>query len=283
MRVLLTGASSGIGTATARRLARRGDEIVLVARGREGLRKVKAEVEELGGTAVIAEADITDRDALRQAFELAESTFGGLDAVIANAGAGAYGLFMDTDPEDVDRTIEVTLLGAANTIREAIPHLERTRGTLVVTASVAGLYPMPLAASYSAAKHGLRGLVNSLRIELRASGSPVRLTMVHPGPVDTPFWVNVTPTDIMPPKMPPAIAQDADRIAKALVRALEQPRPEQVVGLAMKAAGLFPRPLRDLALTHIVRYAMRNSGDDEPGRALWRPTGAGEAEKLAER
>ena len=283
MRVLLTGASSGIGAATALRLARRGDHVVLFARSRDGLEEVAREVEQLGGTATIAEADITDRPALHAAFDEAAAALGGLDAVIANAGAGAYGWFRDADPEDVDRTIEVTLLGAANTIRAALPLLERTRGTIVVTASVAGLYPMPLAAAYSAAKHGLRGLVNSLRIELRATGSDVQLAMVHPGPVDTPFWVNVTPEDFMPPKMPPQIAQDADDIAKALVRAIEKPRPEHVVGWAMKAVALVPRPLRDLALTQIVRLAERHAAHDAPGRALWQPVGEGETEKLAER
>jgi NAD(P)-dependent dehydrogenase (short-subunit alcohol dehydrogenase family) len=283
MRVLLTGASSGIGAATARRLAKRGDDVVLVARGREGLDKVAREVEELGGTALVAEADITDREALRGAFDRAVAELGGLDAVIANAGAGAYGLFRDLDPEDVDRTIQVVLIGAANTIREALPHLERSHGTLVATASVAGLYPMPLAAAYSAAKHGLRGLVNSIRIELRATGSDVRIAMVHPGPVDTPFWVNVTPEDFMPPKMPPQIAQDPDEIARQLIRAIEKPRPEQVVGWTMKAVALVPRPLRDLALTQIVRLAIRNAAHDPPGRALWEPSGEGETTQLAKR
>jgi short-subunit dehydrogenase len=178
----------------------------------------------------------------------------------------------------------VTLLGAANTVRIALPHLERTAGTIVLTGSVAGLQPMPLSAAYSASKHGLRGLIESIRLELRATGSSVRLSMVHAGPVDTPFWVNVTPgTGVMPPKMPPVIADDPERIAKALVRALEHPRPEQIVGWTMRAAQFIPRPLRDLALTQIVRLALRNAAHDEPGRALWEPAGAGETKQLAKR
>lgn len=283
MRVLLTGASSGIGAATAERLARRGDHVVLLARGAEGLDRVAARVRGSGGSASIAPADVTDRDGLAAAFDSSAAELGGFDAVIANAGAGAYGLFADTDPADFDRTIEVTLIGAANTIRAALPHLERTRGTIVVTASVAGLYPMPLAAAYSAAKHGLRGLVNSVRIELRAAGSPVRVAMVHPGPVDTPFWTNVTPASFMPPRMPPQVADDPDRIARALVRALDHPRPEQVVGWTMKAVGLVPRPLRDLALTQVVRLAIRHAAHDESGRALWEPAGSGERTRLARR
>jgi short-subunit dehydrogenase len=275
MRILLTGASSGIGAATARRLAARGDDLVLLARSREGLERVGRTI-----GAQLEVADVTDRDALEAAFERA----GELDAVIINAGAAAYGPFTETDPEDIDRTVAVTLLGTANTLRCAIPRLERTGGTIVVTGSVAGRQPMPLAAAYSAAKHGVRGLVESVRLELRAAGSRVRLAQVHPGPVDTPFWTNVAPADgRMPPRMPPWIADDPERIAKALVRALEHPRPETVVGWTMKAAGLVPRPLRDLVLTRIVRYALARAADDEPGRAIWEPAGTGETDVLARR
>ncbi|MEA2124227.1 MAG: hypothetical protein QOI80_1009 [Solirubrobacteraceae bacterium] len=279
MRVLLTGASSGIGAATARRLARRGDDLVLVGRGRAGLERVAGRV-----GARIEVADVTDRDALDAAFERAAAALGGLDAVIANAGAAAYGPFREADPDDVDRTVAVTLLGAANTLRAALPHLEATAGTIVFTGSVAGRYPMPLMSAYAAAKHGLRGLVESVRLELSESGSPVRVAMVHPGPVDTPFWVNVTPAGgRMPPRMPPWVADDPDRIAKTLVRALDRPRPERVVGWTMKAVALVPRPLRDLALTRIVRLAIRHAAHDEPGRALWEPAGTGETDYLAKR
>jgi short-subunit dehydrogenase len=275
MRILLTGASSGIGAATARRLAHRGDDLVLVARNRDGLSRTARAI----GGAQIEVADITDRDALDAAFANA----GALDAVIVNAGGAAYGRFLDTPPEDVDRTIAVTLLGAANTIRAALPRLEESRGTLVVTCSVAGLQPMPLAAAYSAAKHGLRGLVESVRLELRAAGSPVRVAMVHPGPVDTPFWVNVTPAGGMPPRAPSWTADDPDRIARAIVRALERPRPEQIVGWTMRAAQFIPRPMRDRVLTQVVRLAERHAAGDEPGRALWEPAGEGEERRLSAR
>jgi NADP-dependent 3-hydroxy acid dehydrogenase YdfG len=275
LRVLITGASSGIGAATARRLAARGDELVLVARGREGLERIARET-----GAQVEIADVTDRDALEAAFERA----GELDAVVANAGAAAYGRFAATDPEDVDRTIAVTLLGTANTLRCALPRLERTRGTLVVTGSIAGRQPMPLAAAYSASKHGVRGLLESVRLELREAGSPVRVAMVHPGPVDTPFWVNVTPAEgRMPPKMPSWVADDPDRIARALVNALDRPRPERIVGWTMRAAGLIPRPLRDLVLVRIVRLALEKAAHAEPGRAIWEPAGTGQVEVLSAR
>jgi NAD(P)-dependent dehydrogenase (short-subunit alcohol dehydrogenase family) len=283
MRVLITGASSGIGSELARRLARRGDDVALLARGREGLEKTARAIHDAGGFAIVETADVTDRDALQGAIDRAAERLGGLDAVVANAGAAAYGLFADMDPEDVDRTFEVTLNGAVNTARAALPHLERSQGTLVVTGSVGGIHPLPMLTAYSAAKYGVRGFFEGLRLELRATGSKVRVALVHPGPVDTPFWVNVTPVDRMPPDIPPQIAQEPERIARTIIRALEQPRPERVVGVAMKALGLVPRPIRDYVLTQAVRYSLEHPGDDEPGRAIWEPAGTGDRKILAER
>ena len=283
MRVLITGASSGIGSELARRLARRGDDVALLARGREGLEKTAKAIHDAGGFAIVEIADVTDRDELQGAIDRAAERLGGLDAVVVNAGAAAYGLFADMDPEDVDRTFEVTLNGAVNTARIALPHLERTQGTLVVTGSVGGLHPLPLLTAYSAAKYGVRGFFTALRIELRATGSKVRVALVHPGPVDTPFWVNVTPADRMPPDIPPRIAQEPEQIAKAIMRALDHPRPERIVGPLMKALGLVPRPIRDYVLTQAVRYSLDNPGDDEPGRAIWEPAGTGDRKILAER
>jgi short-subunit dehydrogenase len=283
MRILITGASSGIGAELARRLAGRGDDVVLVARGREGLEKTAKAIRDAGGFAAIQTADVTDRDEITQAIDQGAAELGGLDAVVVNAGAAAYGLFRDMDPEDVDRTLAVTFTGAVNTVRAALPHLEKTNGTIVATGSVAGKYPQPLLATYSASKHALRGFMESLRLELKVTGSKVRVATVHPGPVDTPFWVNVTPTDRMPPEFPPQATASPEKIAKAITRALDHPKPETVVGVAMKAVGLVPRPIRDLATTHLARIALRNPGDDEPGRAIWEPAGSGERTILAQR
>jgi short-subunit dehydrogenase len=283
MRVLITGASSGIGAEVARRLAERGDDVVLVARGREGLEKIAGAIRDKGGYAIVETADVTDREQIERAVDAAAEQLGGLDAVVVNAGAAAYGLFRDMPPEDVERTLAVTFMGSVNTIRAALPHLERTQGTVVATGSVSAKYPQPLLSAYSASKHALRGFMHSLRLELKATGSRVRLAMVHPGPVDTPFWVNVAPATVMPPEFPPQATYSPETIARAIVRALEKPRPEQVVGLAMKAVALVPRPVRDLAMTQLVRTVLRNPGDDEPGRAIHEPAGKGQIKVLAER
>jgi short-subunit dehydrogenase len=278
-RVLVTGASSGIGAEAAHRLAQRGADVVLVARGRRGLARTAAAVRDEGARAVVAPADVTDRDAVRQAVQRAVQELGGLDAVIVNAGAASYGEFRETPVEDVHRAIDVTLGGAVNVIAATLPQLERSAGTLVVTGSVAGLQPMPLMAGYSAAKHGLRGLVNSLRLELQAVGSQVRVALVHPGPVDTPFWRNVTPAGPMPPDLP--FAYRAEDVARALVDAVAAPRPERTVGLAMRALGVVrtvARPLSDLGLVAAAGWALRRAADTPPGRALWEAAGEGDVD-----
>jgi short-subunit dehydrogenase len=139
---------------------------------------------------------------------------------------------------------------------------------------VASQIPLPLMAAYTAAKHGLRGLVNALRVELQASGSEVRIGLVHPGPVDTPFWNNVTPATVMPPDFPTAYT--AERIADELINALEHPRPESIAGgwmqIARAARGVV-RPVFDFALAQATRYALANPSDRDPGNALWEASG----------
>ena len=274
MRVLITGASSGIGAAAARLLASRGADVALVARGARGLARTAGAVQAQGRRAVVVPADVADADAVQSAVDEAAEQLGGLDGVIVNAGVAAYGRFTDTPRENVDRTIDVTLNGAIHTIRAALPHLEKTAGTLVITGSVASKLPLPLMASYTAAKHGLRGFVDALRIELKAQGSSVRIAMVHPGPVDSPFWNNATPSGPAPPDFPRAYTPE--RVAEALADALVQPRAHRTVGPSMLAGQVLraiARPVFDLGLVQAARWAFSHPADREPGTALWEPSG----------
>ncbi|MEA2287503.1 MAG: hypothetical protein QOJ21_3546 [Solirubrobacteraceae bacterium] len=277
MRVLVTGASSGIGAAVVRELAARGADVVLVARSRRGLARSADAVRGAGGRAVVAPADVTDLAAVQRAVDRAVEELDGLDAVIVNAAAAAYGEFRATPVDDVHRTIEVTLGGAVNVIAATLPQLERSGGTLVVTGSVAALQPAPLLAGYAAAKHGLRGLVHSIRLELQAAGAQVSVALVHPGPVDTPWWRNLTPAEAMPAE--PLLAYDADDVAEALVDAVTAPRAERTLGLAMKASVLLravARPVHDLGLAAAARWALDHAADTPPGRALWEAAGEGD-------
>lgn len=191
--------------------------------------------------------------------------------MIANAGAAMYGPFTESSVDDYEQTIRTTLLGMINTAHAALPHLERTRGSLVVVGSVAGRLPTPWLSAYTAAKHGVRGFVRSLDCELRALGVPVTLALVAPGPVDTPFWRRArTPDGRLPPEL--RGAYDADDVAAEVVRALHGAgRLERTVGGLFAPAiiidGVMPnlllRPLGIVArLGWRARQNRAPSGDD---------------------
>jgi short-subunit dehydrogenase len=233
-RVLITGGSSGIGLECARELTRRGSRVVLLSRGGSALLQAAASLEPSPAT---LSADVADVHATRTAVARAAGLLGGLDAVVANAGAGAYGPFAEMSPDDYRRTLEITLLGMINTAHAALPHLERTGGTLVVVGSVAGRVPTPWLSVYSAAKHGVRGFVRSLDAELRASSSSARISLVAPGPVDTPFWRHARTVDRRLPPELPGVYRPED-VAAEITRALVSARTERSVGGTMAAWAL---------------------------------------------
>jgi NADP-dependent 3-hydroxy acid dehydrogenase YdfG len=223
-RVLITGGSSGIGLAAAEQLGAAGARVVLLARGREALESAAQQVRGCAGTIA---ADVSDSAAMKDALVRARAMLGELDAVVANAGAAAYGPFQDMAPRDYEQTIATTLLGIMNTAYAALPVLERSRGTLVVVGSVAGRLPTPWLAAYAAAKHGVRGFVRSLAAELRAQHKPVQLALIAPGPVDTPFWRRArTPDGRLPPELRGAYR--ASDVAAEIVRAVQSPAPTRV-------------------------------------------------------
>ena len=278
-RVLVTGASSGIGLAAARALAGQGAHVALLARGDEALEEAAAQI---GPSARTASADVTDAAGLVRAVDGAAAALGGLDAVVANAGAAAYGPFTEMEPGEYQRTVDITLGGALNTAHAALPHLRRTRGTLVFVGSVAGRVAVPWLAPYAAAKHGVRGFARSLRAELRALGVPVAVALVAPGPVDTPFWRHARATD---GRLPPRIAgaYRAEDVAAEVVRALERPRLERTVGGLMAGWVHFDAlaPRVALALTGAgarLGWRRRERRPVDETNALAGPVGSGDVD-----
>lgn len=206
--LLITGASSGIGAATARAAARDGYKLVLAARSTD---KLSALAQELGPENVLTcELDVTRMDAQQAMVDEALETFGRLDAVFANAGCGGTpGGFSGADHERWKDMILTNVYGVGLTLQACLPALKRSKGHVLLTGSAAGRATIP-GSMYSATKWAVTGIGYNLREELRGTG--MRVTLIEPGMVDTPFFDE-----------PPEHALEDRDIANAVIYALSQP------------------------------------------------------------
>lgn len=239
-RVLITGGSSGIGLTTAEALVREGAQVALLARNELGLAAAKRRLAEEGGEALTFTADVTDREALTDAVNSAAKEMGGLDVVVTSAASIAFGRFAETDPEDFEATVDTVLGGTVNTIRAALPHLERSRGAIVAVGSIAARMPLPGMSAYTTSKHGLVGFLDTVRIELEESGSSVTLSLVHPGAVDTPLWDNLeSSTGLLPPEPPHPAVYAPESTAEAILEVIRHPRDELTAGGFARAQVFF--------------------------------------------
>ena len=190
--VVITGASAGIGRATVREFARHGCKVALLARGRAGLEAAAREVEEVGGQALVIPTDVADYEAVERAADQVVSEWGRIDIWVNNAFAGIFSRFMDMSLDEYRRVTDVTYFGQVHGTRAALKHMSpHGSGTIVLVGSALAYRGIPLQSAYCAAKHAIQGFQDSLRVELLAMDSNVRLTMVQlPGVNTTQFdWV----------------------------------------------------------------------------------------------
>ena len=210
--MLITGASSGIGAATARRAAAAGYRLVLAARSED---KLRALAQELGGDerAIARRCDVSSWQDQEALFAAALGAFGRVDVVFANAGFGAKRGFLEETPEQWRSMVETNVLGVAYSIRASLAHLrDRGTGHYVITSSVAGRRALP-GSLYSATKHAATAIGEALRQELRAGDATgIRVTVIEPGMVDTGFFDN-----------PVSGALEPDDIARAVMYAVGGP------------------------------------------------------------
>lgn len=230
-RVLVTGASSGIGRAAALALADQGAHLVLVSRSRVALEQVRAQVESRGGTAEVVVADVSQAAAVTDAFESATRD-APLHGVIHSAAALSYGRFEDVPAEVFDQALATTLGGTANVARTALAVFrgQGGRGSLVVVGSLLGKIATPYMSSYVTAKWGVHGLVRTLQIEARETPG-IRISLVSPGGVDTPVYRQAG-TYLTRHGRPPPPVDTPEKVADAAVSALTRPTRERSVGIA---------------------------------------------------
>jgi NADP-dependent 3-hydroxy acid dehydrogenase YdfG len=205
---LITGASSGIGAATARRAAGEGYRLVLAARSTDALEQL---AEELGGSerAIAVTCDVQDFGRQEAMVQAALDAFGRIDVAFANAGFGAKRGFLEETPELWRDMVLTNVLGCAYTIRATLPALKASAGHLLLTSSLAGRRALP-GSLYSATKHAVTAMAEGARLELNDTG--VRVTSIEPGMVDTPFFDDR-----------PKNALEPDDIARAIMYAVSQP------------------------------------------------------------
>jgi NAD(P)-dependent dehydrogenase (short-subunit alcohol dehydrogenase family) len=263
----VTGASAGIGRATALAFARRGWALGLIARGADRLKATVDEIRQLGGRAVAVRADVANADDVAAAAAEIASTFGRIDVWVNNAMVTVYSPATELTPAEIRRVTEVTFLGQAHGTLAALRYMrEQRRGTIVQIGSALAYRSIPLQSAYCAAKAAVRGFTDSLRSELHHEGSPIRLTMVQLPAVDTPQfdWARSRlPRRLQP--VPPIYAPEA--VAETIVRAaIEGPRELWVGGPTIRAImgnAVMPGTLDRIA----ARKAWKGQMTDEPSRS----------------
>jgi NAD(P)-dependent dehydrogenase (short-subunit alcohol dehydrogenase family) len=228
--VVVTGASAGVGRATAIAFAKRGARIGLVARGRAGLEAALAEVRAAGGDGLAVEADVSDHDALELAAAEVEERLGPIDVWVNNAMATVFAPFHRIDPQEYRRATEVTYLGTVHGTMVALRRMrERGAGAIVQVGSALAYRGIPLQTPYCGAKHAIQGFTESLRCELLHEGSPVHVSMVQLPAMNTPqFGWSRNKMGRQPRPVPPIYQPEV--AAEAIVWAAGHRRKEVYVG-----------------------------------------------------
>jgi short-subunit dehydrogenase len=223
-RMLITGASQGIGRALAQAAVRRGVCVLAVARSEDLLQQLAAEARACGGVLEIVPADITRPEDRQRMYEAAYRCFGGLDILVNNAGVGATGHLIDAQPERLRRILEVNFFALAETTRLFLPLLRQGRQPAIVNvSSIAGKRGMPARSEYSASKFAVQGFSEALRAELAKEG--IDVLVVNPGLTQTNFSRNLLERKARMP-VDHLRGMTAERVAEAILRALERRRRE---------------------------------------------------------
>src|SRR3989442_3103332 len=274
--VVITGASAGVGRAMAQAFARRGARLGLIARGPDGLEATRAEVEQLGGSALVFGADVADAEKIEEAAARVEEEFGPIDIWINNAMVSVFSPVKEMTVEEIKRVTDVTYLGTIYGTMAALKRmLPRDRGSTVQVGSALAYRGIPLQAAYCGAKHAIQGFTDSLRCELLHDKGIVRVTMVQLRAMNTPQLSGVKSRLPRKPQPVPPIYQP-EIAAEAIIYAAYQNRREMEVGMptvvAIEGNKVFPG-LMDHYLARTNYEAQQTDEPVEPDRRdnLWSP------------
>lgn len=242
--MVLTGATSGIGLATALLAAEEGVKLVLAARSDTTLDEVVQRINSEGGEAIAVPCDVTDRDQIEAVARAAIERFGRIDTWVNNAGIGMFGRLDETDEKDARQMFDINFWGLVNGSLIALPYLKQSEGTLINVGSEVSESVVPLQGMYSASKFAVKGFNDALRVEIeKVDKSPVSITLIQPTAVDTPFPQHARNFMDQEPKLPSPMIEPWT-VAETILDAATDPTRSRKVGALSKinttTAKLFP-------------------------------------------
>jgi NAD(P)-dependent dehydrogenase (short-subunit alcohol dehydrogenase family) len=278
--VVITGASSGIGRETARLFGEKGAAVVLAARNEEGLREVAAAIEAAGGRAHVVPTDVSAWEQVSHLADEALRRFGRIDTWVNNAAVNEHATVEQMTIEEIERIIQVNLMGQIYGMKAALGPMRRQKaGTIINVASILAMRGAPLHAPYVAAKHGIAGFTETLRLELMHERLPINVTLVMPAYINTPLFINArSKLGVKPRPVPPVY--DPIAVAEAVLFAAEHRRRDIIIGGFGAALSVLQRispPLVDrlMLLRGVMFRAQMTDQPDDGVDNLFRPTPGG--------
>jgi short-subunit dehydrogenase len=274
--MVITGASSGIGLATAEAAAEQGARLVLAARSEESLRAIVDEINAAGGEAMYVVADVGDRGQVERIATEAIQRFGRIDTWVNDAGGSIYGRLVEVSEEDSRRLFDTNFWGVVNGSLAALPHLAAHGGALINVGSEVSDAVIPLQGMYAASKHAVKGFTDALRVEVeQIDKAPVSITLIQPTAVNTPFPQHAKNYMDKEPKLPtPQI--DPHQVAQAILHAATKPVRDIKVGMMAKLNTTMHKVMPALAEKIEAKQLDRQQYDEAPRNpdgALYTPGG----------
>lgn len=262
--VAIVGASSGIGREAALLFAARGAKVVVSARSKRGLETLVEEIHSRGGDAIAVPADVASFEQVQAIATRTVEHYGRLDTWVHAAATGILAQFDQITPEEFKRVVDVNLMGQVYGAMAALPYLKQEgRGALIHISSMEGRRSLPLQSPYCAAKHGIEGFLESLRVELQHEKIPISVTSVKPAVINTPYYDKVrTKLGVKPTGIPPYYSPSL--VAEAILYVAEHPTRDYIVGDVGKILDVLQRLSPELVDTLLLLVGFQGQRTNEP-------------------